>query len=166
MKYLALACCLLLHTSLWYVTSTHSTLISSFHIYDSLHFVSLWLQVQWTLWWRENLNWRHHHCGLIPLLECPGPITSVIKKAQPRIYPLRPLKKFNLPAKTIVQFYTVIIQSILTYCITVWYTGATTCVKHRLQCIELSDEKVIGCSLPSLQELYISRLALTWSPWW
>uniref|UniRef100_A0A669DGC5 Reverse transcriptase domain-containing protein n=1 Tax=Oreochromis niloticus TaxID=8128 RepID=A0A669DGC5_ORENI len=84
-------------------------------------------------------------------------ITSVIKKAQQRMYFLRQLKKFNLSTWTMMQFYTAIIESILTSSITVWYAGATIRDKQRLQRVVRSAEKVIGCRLPSLQDLYTSR---------
>uniref|UniRef100_A0A8C6PEI1 Reverse transcriptase domain-containing protein n=1 Tax=Nothobranchius furzeri TaxID=105023 RepID=A0A8C6PEI1_NOTFU len=84
-------------------------------------------------------------------------ISSLIKKAQQRMYFLRQLKKAKLPAQMMVQFYTAIIESILTSSIAVWYAGATVRDKHRLQRIVRSAEKVIGCSLPSLQDLYVSR---------
>ena len=54
-----------------------------------------------------------------------------------------------------VHFYSAIIESILTSSITVWYAAARD--KARLQRIIHSAEKVIGCSLPSLQDLYSSR---------
>ncbi|KAK7933099.1 hypothetical protein WMY93_003995 [Mugilogobius chulae] len=73
------------------------------------------------------------------------------------MYFLRQLKKVKLPAQMLVQFYTAIIESILTSSITVWYTGATVRDRHRLQRIVSSAEKVIGCSLPSLQDLSVSR---------
>nr|XP_013879695.1 PREDICTED: mas-related G-protein coupled receptor member B5-like [Austrofundulus limnaeus] len=41
--------------------------------------------------------------------------------------------------------------------ITVWYAGATARDRHRLQHVVHSAEKVIGCSLPSLHDLYVSR---------
>uniref|UniRef100_A0A669CKQ3 Reverse transcriptase domain-containing protein n=1 Tax=Oreochromis niloticus TaxID=8128 RepID=A0A669CKQ3_ORENI len=84
-------------------------------------------------------------------------ITSFIKKAQQRMYFLRQLKKFNLPTRTMMQFYTAIIESILTSSITVWYAGPTIRDKQRLQRVVRSAEKVIGCRLPSLQDLYTSR---------
>ncbi|KAK7919117.1 hypothetical protein WMY93_010401 [Mugilogobius chulae] len=84
-------------------------------------------------------------------------ISSLIKKAQQRMYFLRQLKKAKLPAQMMVQFYTTIIESILNSSITVWYTGATVRDRHRLQRIVRSAEKVIGSSLPSLQDLYVSR---------
>uniref|UniRef100_A0AAV2IZG8 Alkylated DNA repair protein AlkB homologue 8 N-terminal domain-containing protein n=1 Tax=Knipowitschia caucasica TaxID=637954 RepID=A0AAV2IZG8_KNICA len=41
-------------------------------------------------------------------------ISSLIKKAQQRMYILRQLRKAKLPAQMLVQFYTAIIESILT----------------------------------------------------
>lgn len=56
-----------------------------------------------------------------------------------------------------MQFYTAIIESILTSSITVWYAGATIRDKQRLQRVVRSAEKVIADRLPSLQDLYTSR---------
>uniref|UniRef100_A0AAV2JRZ0 Alkylated DNA repair protein AlkB homologue 8 N-terminal domain-containing protein n=1 Tax=Knipowitschia caucasica TaxID=637954 RepID=A0AAV2JRZ0_KNICA len=52
-------------------------------------------------------------------------ISFLIKKAQQRMYFLRQLRKAKLPAQMLVQFYTAIIESILTSSITVWFAGAT-----------------------------------------
>ncbi|KAJ0003124.1 hypothetical protein NQD34_018164 [Periophthalmus magnuspinnatus] len=84
-------------------------------------------------------------------------ISSLIKKAQHRMFFLQQLKKGKLPAQMMVQFYTAIVESILTSSITVWFSGATARDRQRLQRIVRSAEKVIGCSLPSLQDLYVSR---------
>uniref|UniRef100_A0AAV2J3E9 Alkylated DNA repair protein AlkB homologue 8 N-terminal domain-containing protein n=1 Tax=Knipowitschia caucasica TaxID=637954 RepID=A0AAV2J3E9_KNICA len=80
-------------------------------------------------------------------------ISSLIKKAQQRMYFLRQLRKAKLPAQMLVQFYTAIIESILTSSVTVWFAGATVRDKQRLQHIVRSAEEVIGRSLPSLQDL-------------
>ncbi|KAK3537985.1 hypothetical protein QTP70_026510, partial [Hemibagrus guttatus] len=84
-------------------------------------------------------------------------ISSLTKKAQQRMYFPRQLKKFLLPVKMLVNFYTAIIESVLTSSITVWFAAATARDKAKLQRVIHSAEKVIGCSLPSLQELYFSR---------
>uniref|UniRef100_A0AAV2IZI5 Alkylated DNA repair protein AlkB homologue 8 N-terminal domain-containing protein n=1 Tax=Knipowitschia caucasica TaxID=637954 RepID=A0AAV2IZI5_KNICA len=81
-------------------------------------------------------------------------ISSRIKKAQQRMYFLWQLRKAKLPAQMLVQFYTAIIESILTSSITVWFAGATVRDKQRLQRIVRSAEEVIGRSLPSLQDLW------------
>ncbi|KAK3561806.1 hypothetical protein QTP86_014386 [Hemibagrus guttatus] len=83
-------------------------------------------------------------------------IRSLTKKAQQSMYFLWQLK-FLLPVKMLVNFYTAIIESILTSSITVWFAAATARDKAKLQRVIHSAEKLIGCSLPSLQELYVSR---------
>uniref|UniRef100_A0AAV2K5M1 Alkylated DNA repair protein AlkB homologue 8 N-terminal domain-containing protein n=1 Tax=Knipowitschia caucasica TaxID=637954 RepID=A0AAV2K5M1_KNICA len=88
-------------------------------------------------------------------------ISSLIKKAQQRMYFLRQLRKAKLPAQMLVQFYTAIIESILTSSITVWFAGATVRDKQRLQRIVRSAEEVIGRSLPSLQDLVYNSPPLT-----
>src|SRR4029434_2107149 len=67
------------------------------------------------------------------------------------------MKKFTLPKAMMVNFYNSIIESILTSSITIWYAAATAKDKSRLQRVIRSAEKVIGCNLPSLQDLYASR---------
>ena len=84
-------------------------------------------------------------------------VSCITKKAQQRMYFLRQLKKFNLPKAMMVHFYTSIIESILTSSITIWYAAATVKDRSRLQRIIRYAEKVIGCNLPSLQDLHASR---------
>uniref|UniRef100_A0AAQ4R345 Alkylated DNA repair protein AlkB homologue 8 N-terminal domain-containing protein n=1 Tax=Gasterosteus aculeatus aculeatus TaxID=481459 RepID=A0AAQ4R345_GASAC len=84
-------------------------------------------------------------------------ISSITKKAQQRLFFLRQLKKFNLPKTMTVHFYPAIIESILCSSITVWYAAATAKDKGRLQHVIRSAERVIGCNLPSLQDLFASR---------
>ena len=67
------------------------------------------------------------------------------------------LEKFNLPKMMMVHFYTSIIESILTSSITIWFPAATAKDKGRLQRVIRSAERVIGCNLPSLQDLHASR---------
>ncbi|XP_077948192.1 uncharacterized protein LOC144388929 [Gasterosteus aculeatus] len=84
-------------------------------------------------------------------------ISSITKKAQQRLFFLGKLKKFNLPKTMIVHFYTAIMESILCSFITVWYAAATAKDKGRLQRVIRSAGRVIGCNLPSLQDLKRAR---------
>ncbi len=61
------------------------------------------------------------------------------------MYFLRQLRKFNLPQGLLIQFYSVIIESVLCTSITVWFSSGT---KYDL----------IGTTLPTLQELHLSRV--------
>ncbi|KAJ0033628.1 hypothetical protein NQD34_000735 [Periophthalmus magnuspinnatus] len=103
----------------------------------------------------------HHHCGLFPLpghLHHPGSQVGADhqlphQESPAEDVPPRQLRKHKLPVQMMVQFYTAIIESILTSSITVWFAGATARDRQRLQRIVRSAEKVIGCSLPSIQDL-------------
>ncbi|KAI4903318.1 hypothetical protein NFI96_001962 [Prochilodus magdalenae] len=83
---------------------------------------------------------------------------SIIKKAQQRMFFLRQLKKFNLPQTLMIQFYTAIIESILTASITIWFGSSTSQERTKLQRIISTAERIIGCNLPSLQQIYTSRV--------
>ncbi|XP_077939341.1 uncharacterized protein LOC144383785 [Gasterosteus aculeatus] len=84
-------------------------------------------------------------------------ISSITKKAQQRLFFRRQLKKFNLPKTMMIHFYTAVMESILCSSITVWYAAATAKDKGRLQRVIRSAERVIGCNLPSLQDLFTFR---------
>ncbi|KAI3374205.1 hypothetical protein L3Q82_006064 [Scortum barcoo] len=67
-------------------------------------------------------------------------------------------RKFNLPQELLIQFYTTIIQSVLCTSITVWFGSTTKQDRNRLQQTVRTAEKIIGASLPSIQDLYMSRV--------
>ncbi len=75
-----------------------------------------------------------------------------------RLYFLRQLRKFNLPQELLIQFYSAIIESVLCSSITVWFGSATKTDIRRLQRTVRTAERIIGAPLPSLQELYTSRV--------
>ncbi len=81
-----------------------------------------------------------------------------IDSAQQRLYFLRQLRKFNLPQELLIQFYSAIIESVLCSSITVWFGSATKTDIRRLQWTVRTAERIIGAPLPSLQELYTSRV--------
>ncbi len=94
----------------------------------------------------QDLKWGNH-------------IDSIVKKAQQRLYFLHQLKKFNLPLELLKQFYSVIIESILCTSITVWFSSATKSDLRRLRRVVRTAERIIGTTLPTLQELYSSRVS-------
>ncbi len=88
----------------------------------------------------QDLKWDTH-------------IDSIVKKA------LCQLRKFNLPQELLKQFYSAIIESVLCTSITVWFSSATKSDLRRLRRVVRSAERIIGTTLPSLQELYLSRVS-------
>ncbi len=93
----------------------------------------------------QDLKWDNH-------------IDSIVKKAQQRMYFLRQLKKFNLPQAHMTQFYSAVIESVLCSSITVWFGSAIKSDIRRLQRTVRTAERIIGVHLPSLQDLYYSRV--------
>ncbi len=68
---------------------------------------------------------------------------------------------FNLPQELLKQFYSAIIEFVLCSSITVWFGSATKTAIRRLQRTVRTAERIIGAPLPSLQDLYISRVRKT-----
>uniref|UniRef100_A0A8C1IM46 Reverse transcriptase domain-containing protein n=1 Tax=Cyprinus carpio TaxID=7962 RepID=A0A8C1IM46_CYPCA len=93
----------------------------------------------------QDLKWDDH-------------IDSIVKKAQQRLYFLRQLRKFNLPQELLKQFYSAVIESVLCTSITVWFGSATKSDIRRLQRTVRTAERIIGAPLPTLQEMYTSRV--------
>uniref|UniRef100_A0A9J8CSJ6 Alkylated DNA repair protein AlkB homologue 8 N-terminal domain-containing protein n=1 Tax=Cyprinus carpio carpio TaxID=630221 RepID=A0A9J8CSJ6_CYPCA len=80
--------------------------------------------------------------------------TALAQKSQQRLYFLRKLRRARAPAPIMCTFYRGTIESILTSCITVWYVAGNVACRKSLQCIVRAAEKIIGVSLPSLQDIY------------
>uniref|UniRef100_A0A9J7YVU8 Reverse transcriptase domain-containing protein n=1 Tax=Cyprinus carpio carpio TaxID=630221 RepID=A0A9J7YVU8_CYPCA len=93
----------------------------------------------------QDLKWDNH-------------IDSIVKKAQQRLYFLRQLRKFNLPQELLKQFYSAVIESVLCTSITVWFGSATKSDIRILQRTVRTAEIIIDTPLPTLQELYTSRV--------
>uniref|UniRef100_A0A8C7Y1L4 Reverse transcriptase domain-containing protein n=1 Tax=Oryzias sinensis TaxID=183150 RepID=A0A8C7Y1L4_9TELE len=83
--------------------------------------------------------------------------TAIIKKAQQRLHFLRVLRKNKVNTNLLLTFYQSSIQSLLTYCITVWFGSCTAADKKRLQRVVETAQKIIGCPLPTLTDIYSTR---------
>lgn len=84
--------------------------------------------------------------------------TSLAKKTQQRLYFLRKLRRARAPTSILYSFYRGTIESIMTSCITVWYGACTVSCRKTLQCTVKAAERIIGVSLPSMLDIYHSRL--------
>ncbi len=94
----------------------------------------------------QDLKWDNH-------------IDSIVKKAQQRLYFLHQLMKFNLPQELLIQLYSAIIESVHCTSIIVWFSSATKSDLRRLWRVVQTAERIIGTTLPILQELYSSRVS-------
>ncbi len=83
-------------------------------------------------------------------------IDYIVKKAQQRSYFLRQLKKLNLPQAHMTQFYSAVIESVL--CSSIWFGSTSKSDIRRLLRTVRAEERIIGVHLPSLQDLYNSRV--------
>ena len=83
--------------------------------------------------------------------------SAIIKKAHQRLHFLRVLRNNQLPQELLVSFYRCSIESIMTYCICVWFWSCTVAERTALQRVVNTAQKIIRCPLPSLADLYSSR---------
>ncbi len=92
----------------------------------------------------EDLAWTAH-------------IQTQVKKARQRLYHLRQLRKFRVSPAILKTFYSGAIESVLTQCISVWYSNATNQDCKALQRVVRLAERISGSALPSLQDIYLKR---------
>ncbi len=92
----------------------------------------------------EDLTWTAH-------------IQTQVTKARQRLYHLRQLRKFRVSPAILKTFYSGAIESVLTQCISVWYSNATNQDCKALQRVVRSAEGISGSALPSLQDIYLKR---------
>ncbi|XP_034047300.1 RNA polymerase I-specific transcription initiation factor RRN3 [Thalassophryne amazonica] len=69
--------------------------------------------------------------------------TQVVKKAQQQLYCLRRLRKSGTAPKILSNFYSCIIELVLTTCITVWYGSSTVWESKRLQRGDSTDYELL-----------------------
>uniref|UniRef100_A0A669BZP0 Reverse transcriptase domain-containing protein n=1 Tax=Oreochromis niloticus TaxID=8128 RepID=A0A669BZP0_ORENI len=85
-------------------------------------------------------------------------ISHQVGKAQQRLYFLRKLRQVQLPQRLLVNFYRSTIESLLTYCCTLWFNCCTAEDKRKLQRVVRAAERAIGTSLTPLRDIYTGRL--------
>ena len=83
---------------------------------------------------------------------------QLVKRAQQRLYFLRRLRKFGMSPEILSNFYSWIVESILTGCITAWYSSTSALNRKRLQIMVKTAEKITRTPLPSLQSIYHRRV--------
>ena len=75
-----------------------------------------------------------------------------------RLFFLRRLRSFHVSQPLLLKFYRAVIESVLTQSMIVWWGNATADDRKRISRIVRTASKIIGCQLPSLDELYLSRV--------
>jgi len=83
--------------------------------------------------------------------------SELLKKAQQRLYFLRVLRKNNITQRLLVSYYQASIDSVLTYCMCVWWTSCTVAHRKALQRVINTAQKIVDCPLFTLDELHSPR---------
>lgn len=85
-------------------------------------------------------------------------ISHQVKKTQQRLYFLRKLKQALLPQQLLVHFYCAIIESLQSYCCTVWYVSCTVEDWSDLPWVVKAAQHVTRTRLPPLEDIYTGWL--------
>ncbi|KAK2152776.1 hypothetical protein NP493_2412g00005 [Ridgeia piscesae] len=85
-------------------------------------------------------------------------VVNIVKKAHQQLYFLRRLRSFGLTTQVILNVYRAVIESVLTFSITVWFGSITQKETFRLNRVVKPASRIIGKDLPSLEILYQQRL--------
>lgn len=73
------------------------------------------------------------------------------------LYFLRKLKQASLPTSTVIAFYRGMVGNVLTYCIVTRCGGCTVSDKKALQRVVRGAERIIGVSIPPVEDLFKDR---------
>lgn len=84
--------------------------------------------------------------------------THLVRKAQQQLYFLRRLRKFCMSPKILSNFYSYIVESVLTSCINMRYDNTNAVDRKCLQRVVKTAEKITRTRLPSLQSIYHFRV--------
>ncbi|KAK0156083.1 hypothetical protein N1851_001364 [Merluccius polli] len=83
--------------------------------------------------------------------------SSLVKKANQRLFFLRTLKKNHLSADILCNFYRCAIESILTNCITAWYGNCTVADRKSLQRVVKAAQHITRTPLPTIEVVQKKR---------
>ena len=89
----------------------------------------------------NRLNWEAH-------------FNSIYKKANQRMYFLRKLNALNINKSILKIFYTMAIQSVLTYGVACWGGNMLQREKNKINVLIKKASKICNFDLPHLDELY------------
>lgn len=81
-------------------------------------------------------------------------VDCIITKAQQSLYFLKKLVSFHVNSKILVMFYFAFIESILVFCSICFYGYTTEAQKKCLRKIVTIASKLLGTTMPSLEQIY------------
>ena len=80
-----------------------------------------------------------------------------LQKSPAKTFPSPSAQEVQVRSHLLLHFYTAIVESILTFSITVWFGSLDSLSRKKLQRIINRASKIIGTPLPSLDSLYHKR---------
>ena len=83
--------------------------------------------------------------------------SHLLKKVQQRLCFLRRLKKEHLSPQILTNFYCCTIESVLTNCVTVWYSSSAVAERKALQKVVKTAERITGTRLPAIKDIHHQR---------
>ncbi|KAI3352565.1 hypothetical protein L3Q82_005501 [Scortum barcoo] len=91
----------------------------------------------------EDLTWTHH-------------TDFITKSARQRLFFLRRLRRLNMDSRILCSFYRCTIESILTGCITAWYSSCTALNCKALQRVVKAAQHITRMELPSMEDPWMA----------
>ncbi|KAI3366893.1 hypothetical protein L3Q82_009536 [Scortum barcoo] len=91
-----------------------------------------------------RFTWTHH-------------TDFITKSARQQLFFLRRLRRLNMDSRILCSFYRCTIESILTGCITAWYSSCTALNRKALQRVVKAAQHITRTELPSMEDLYTQR---------
>lgn len=79
-----------------------------------------------------------------------------VQKTHRWLFLLQTLKNARLPQQMLMTFYRCTTESVLTYCISVWYLSCTAADRKALRRVISSAQEIVGIELPALEDIYSS----------
>ena len=102
-------------------------------------------------------SFKFHGVHITDKLKWSTHTDSAVNNSQQRLFNLRRLKKFDMSPKTLTNFYRCTIESILSGCITAWYSNCTAYNHRALQRVVRSAQRITGGKVPALQDTDSTR---------
>eukprot|EP00061_Rhincodon_typus_P015448 g43128.t1 len=91
----------------------------------------------------DNLSWTSH-------------VDVVVKNAQKCLFFLRQLRKFGTSMKTLTNFYSCTIESILSGCIMARYGNCSAHNRKKLQKVICTAQTIMEANFPSMDSIYMA----------
>ena len=84
--------------------------------------------------------------------------SSIVKRCRMHLHCLRQLERFGLNQRILTQFYRSVIETVLSFRISVWFGGTSSSDIDQLECIVRQACCIVADILPSIASLYSTVL--------